>query len=195
VKTTLYRYFDSEGQLLYVGITGDNTKRQSQHRRNSFWFGEIASATFEHFVTREQAAQAEINAIKLEKPKHNVQHLNSKELKFDPIELLAKVHLLSILSGQDINRNPVEIDDAHYEFKQALDKFDLQSDQFTFDECLVMELEHLIWREVQGEIKLLNLDTCALCQSLFSSDWYGTTFAEIENKTERSRREFLNAAN
>ncbi len=77
-KTTLYRYFDSEGQLLYVGITGDNTKRQSQHRRNSFWFGKIASATFEHFDTRAEADSAETLAIKNEKPLHNIAKTSDK---------------------------------------------------------------------------------------------------------------------
>ena len=72
MKTTLYRYFDGEGQLLYVGVTGNNTKRQSQHRRNSFWFGEVASATFEYFDTREEALEAETTAIRREKPKYNI---------------------------------------------------------------------------------------------------------------------------
>ena len=53
-------------ELLYVGITGDNTKRQSQHRRNAFWFGKIASATFEHFESREDALAAEAAAIESE---------------------------------------------------------------------------------------------------------------------------------
>ena len=96
-KTTLYRYFDSEGRLLYVGITGDNTKRQSQHRRNSFWFGEIASAKFEHFDTRRDAAQAEVLAIKNEKPLHNTQHLNSKKVEWNPVQIVAKWHLVSLI--------------------------------------------------------------------------------------------------
>jgi len=192
-KTMLYRYFDSENLLLYVGITGDNTKRQSQHRRDSFWFGYIASATFEHFDTREEAAQAEIEAIQNEKPKHNTQHLNSKKSEFKPLELFAKFHLLSIMCGYDLNKKPIEIDSDHLEFKTALDKFDLKSDCFSFDECLVMELEHLIWREVQKEIELPNIDACEMCQGILTSEWFVNTLFEIENKTERSRMEFLNA--
>jgi predicted GIY-YIG superfamily endonuclease len=192
-KTTLYRYFDDTGQLLYVGITGDNTKRQSQHRRSSFWFGYIASATFEHFDTRQEAAQAEITAIQSEKPKHNSQHLNSKKAEFKPLELFAKFHLLSMMSGYDLNKKPVEIDAQHRNFKVAIDKFDLKNEFYNFDECLVMELEHLIWLEVKKEIQLPNIDTCEMCQTLLSSEWFANTLIEINNKTDRSRMEFVNA--
>ena len=194
-KTTLYRYYDSQGHLLYVGITGDNTKRQSQHRRNSFWFGEIHSATFEHFITREQASQAEVSAIQSERPRYNTQHMNSKDTEFSPTDLWAKLHLLSIMGGHDINKQPIEIDEQHREFKDALDKFDLKNDAFSLDECLVMELEHLIWRELRGEISLPNLDSCNLCQNLMASEWLQNILIALDHKTEESRRMFLNATN
>ena len=194
-KTTLYRYYDNDGHLLYVGITGDNTKRQSQHRRKSFWFGEIYSASFEHFNNRHEASQAEVAAIQSERPRYNTQHLNSKQREFSPIDLWAKLHLLGLMSGQDINKEPIEIDEDHRNFKKALDKFDLKGNDYSLDECLVMELEHLVWREVQGDISLPNLDTCNLCQNLMASEWLQDTLISLDQKTEMSRRVFLNAAN
>ena len=194
-NTTLYRYFNSEGRLLYVGITGDNTKRQSQHRRSSFWFAEIASASFVHFDTRQEASQFEIRAIKEEQPLYNTQHLNSQKNDYNPAELLAKYHLLSMLSGFDINKKLIQIDRNHNEFKKCIDLFELESDTFSMDELIAMQLEHLIWRETLGEIELLNLDNCELCVTLFNSDWYGQTLRSIDNKTEQSRRDFINATN
>ena len=194
-KTTLYRYFDNEGRLLYVGITGDNTKRQSQHRRNSFWFGEIASATFEHYESRQEACACEIRAIQEEHPLYNTQHLNSKKQEFNPAELVAKYHLLSMLSGFDINKNPIPIDRDHIEFKKSIDLFDLKNNDFSMDELIVMQLEDLVWRETLGEVELLNLDTCELCLSLFHSNWYGETLRLMDARIEKSRREFVNATN
>lgn len=194
-KTTLYRYFNSDDRLLYVGITGDNTKRQSQHKRNSFWFGEIAKATFQHFDNRGEAAQAEVTAIQNEQPLYNTQHLHSKKIEWNPIELGAKYHLLSMLHGFDINKVPIKIDVHHTEFKNCLDVFELQSDSFTMDELIAMQLEHLVWRETIGELELPNLDSCDLCVNLFNSNWFGQTLQSIDIKTEQSRRAFLNAAN
>ena len=194
-KTTLYRYFDGGGRLLYVGITGNNLKRQSQHRRNSFWFGEIASATFEHFNSREDAQQAEVSAIQNEKPLHNTQHINSKKTDLNPVQMFAKYHLVSMMAGFDLNKKPIEIDDIHRNYKLAIDKFETQSDIFTLDECLVMELEHLIWLQVQGDIELPNLDKCELCDGLFKSDWYANTLMDIERRSYVPQAEVQNATN
>jgi predicted GIY-YIG superfamily endonuclease len=192
-KTTLYRYYDEHDRLLYVGITGDNTNRQSQHRRDSFWFGEIRSAVFEHYESRELAAAAEVRAIQDEKPRYNTQHLNSKKVEFDSGELFAKFHLLTLTSGHDLNGRAVEVDADHAQYQKELSAFDLTAEGYSLDECLAMELEHLVWREVGGEVKLPNLDSCELCQKLFQSRWYLDTLEAVEIRTEQSRREFLNA--
>ena len=193
-KTVLYRYFDSEGRLLYLGITGDNTKRQSQHRRDSFWFGLIASATFEHYPTRLEALAAEKSAIQSEQPKFNTQHLHSKKPDFNPIQMFAKLHLLTLMSGFDLNKKPVEIDQNHLNFKAEIDKFDTESEIYSLDECLVMELEHLVWREVQGEVQLPNLESCELCKTVFSSDWFESTLIEIDQRYDKAKMEKQNAA-
>jgi predicted GIY-YIG superfamily endonuclease len=68
---TLYRFFDTEGRLLYVGISKFFEARLKQHYRNASWFFDSASVTLEHFETREQVEQAEAVAIKTENPVHN----------------------------------------------------------------------------------------------------------------------------
>ncbi len=70
--TTLYRYFDAEGALLYVGITNHAVLRALQHSKFSRWWPSVRSATFEHFPAREEAIAAETLAIRAERPPYNV---------------------------------------------------------------------------------------------------------------------------
>jgi excisionase family DNA binding protein len=71
---TLYRCFDASKTLLYVGISGQALSRFGQHRRGASWFKEVASVTVEHFPDRDSAHQAEVEAIRIERPLHNKVH-------------------------------------------------------------------------------------------------------------------------
>ncbi|AUQ74726.1 hypothetical protein PhaeoP71_01865 [Phaeobacter piscinae] len=71
-RTSLYRHYDGDGRLLYVGISLCHLTRLGQHRSSSEWFWDIANITVEHFETREQAVAAEAEAVRLEVPKCNV---------------------------------------------------------------------------------------------------------------------------
>lgn len=73
-RTALYRHFDAEGVLIYVGITDSMPKRTDQHRRNSAWFQFVADTTTEMFDTRTAASNAEREAIKTEGPVFNDTH-------------------------------------------------------------------------------------------------------------------------
>ena len=75
METALYRHFDAEGRLLYVGISLNAFSRLMQHRRDSAWFRQIASITVEWFPTRGKAVDAERAAIQAERPLHNVIHV------------------------------------------------------------------------------------------------------------------------
>jgi predicted DNA-binding transcriptional regulator AlpA len=46
--TTLYRFFDAEGQLLYVGITRRGANRWRNHEQVKAWWGQVSSSTVEH---------------------------------------------------------------------------------------------------------------------------------------------------
>lgn len=70
----LYRHFDADNNLLYVGISVDALKRLKQHNKKAKWFNDIAHITIEKFPDRKSVEEAEIKAIKIEKPKHNVTH-------------------------------------------------------------------------------------------------------------------------
>lgn len=74
VACALYRHFDADGQLLYVGITSDLQSRTSHHKATSAWFDKVARTTTVCFDTREAALAAEAAAITKEKPLHNRDH-------------------------------------------------------------------------------------------------------------------------
>lgn len=68
---TLYRFFNAQHELLYVGITNNPFNRFSGHSKDKDWFKEIAYSTFEHYPNRLAVDKAETRAIKSEKPKYN----------------------------------------------------------------------------------------------------------------------------
>lgn len=73
-RTALYRWYDADGVLLYVGISVDVVRRAGQHEISKPWWVEVASATVRHFDSRDEALVAEAEAIKAERPVYNVHH-------------------------------------------------------------------------------------------------------------------------
>jgi GIY-YIG catalytic domain len=70
--TCLYRHFDSSGQLVYVGIASDPFRRLSQHEKWSRWYDQIDTIKIERHPNRKAAEAAELEAIRTEKPLHNI---------------------------------------------------------------------------------------------------------------------------
>ena len=68
----LYRHFDKNQKLLYIGLTNNIHGRISGHKSASKWFLDIANITLEHFPSRFMLIEAEKEAIRNEKPEHNV---------------------------------------------------------------------------------------------------------------------------
>ncbi len=77
VTTTLYRFFDSDDRLLYVGIAGNPGRRWTRHAADKLWWGEVKRAEMAHFHSRQEALDAERDAIISERPIHNVVHARS----------------------------------------------------------------------------------------------------------------------
>jgi predicted GIY-YIG superfamily endonuclease len=97
-KTILYRYFDSDGSLLYVGITRDQAKRFSSHNRQSKWMPRAVQCTLEHFETRAEAKAAETLAIQNENPIHNIAESSKQLRKSVYWRLSAETHLIQMTS-------------------------------------------------------------------------------------------------
>lgn len=72
-RHALYRLFDSDGKLLYVGETNNPDRRLEQHRKNKPW-NQVASIAVAWLENREVALMAERAAIEVERPTWNVAH-------------------------------------------------------------------------------------------------------------------------
>jgi len=71
-RCALYRHFDTEGTLLYVGISMRPITRTKEHVTLSGWAEQIANVTIEYFPTRKEAMEAEARAVQTEGPLHNI---------------------------------------------------------------------------------------------------------------------------
>ena len=69
----LYRHFDRDGKLLYVGISRTFLTRQRAHRRANRWWDDVASITVRVYESRDACSLAETQAINTEFPYWNVQ--------------------------------------------------------------------------------------------------------------------------
>lgn len=71
LKFALYRFFDTDGALLYVGITNDLGARSRAHRKSAPWMRFVATTQTVWLDSREEVQVAEAEAIATEKPLFN----------------------------------------------------------------------------------------------------------------------------
>ena len=72
----VYRHFDSQHRLLYVGMTNDIDRRNGQHRFTAPWWNEVRSTTWTDRMTFSQARRAEQEALTGESPLNNTHMAN-----------------------------------------------------------------------------------------------------------------------
>lgn len=68
----VYRFFDDDDRLLYVGVAADVGRRIAQHRVTASWWPEATRGEFRCYPSREAALQAEALAIAVERPGRNL---------------------------------------------------------------------------------------------------------------------------
>jgi hypothetical protein len=73
-RTALYRLYDADGTLLYVGIAYRIGQRWETHARTQPWWPDVQRQTVEWYPARKDAECAERRAIRTEEPKYNVAH-------------------------------------------------------------------------------------------------------------------------
>jgi hypothetical protein len=73
-RVALYRHYDADGILLYVGISSDPKLRRRSHQRRSAWTEFAVREQVEWLPDRSTAEDAERDAIKVEKPLFNGAH-------------------------------------------------------------------------------------------------------------------------
>jgi predicted GIY-YIG superfamily endonuclease len=69
--TAVYRFYGVSGTLLYVGICDKPMQRWSQHTKKSWW-NDVHRFRLVWFPSRDEAVEAEREAIIAEKPIHNI---------------------------------------------------------------------------------------------------------------------------
>jgi len=70
-ETAVYRFFDSDGRLLYVGMSNQPIRRWYSHTERPWWrCASMYEITW--YDTGEDAAAAEMLAIRSENPLHNI---------------------------------------------------------------------------------------------------------------------------
>jgi len=73
-QQTLYRLFDENDRLLYVGIAWNVRNRFYNHKADKVWWGDVARHELEEYPDRDSVLKAEMLAIKTEFPIYNVLH-------------------------------------------------------------------------------------------------------------------------
>jgi prophage antirepressor-like protein/predicted GIY-YIG superfamily endonuclease len=68
---TLYRFFDRNGRLLYVGITHNPAARLKAHSATQAWWKRVAEVRMESYPSRDAVLEAESQAIRGENPRFN----------------------------------------------------------------------------------------------------------------------------
>lgn len=71
----VYRLYDKEGRLLYVGCS-TNVLRRIYEYSVATWYRQIDTVKIEHFATLKLALDAEKAAIFNERPIHNSNHMD-----------------------------------------------------------------------------------------------------------------------
>lgn len=92
----LYRFYDKDNRLLYVGMSLHAAKRASQHRRDKPWWNDVARMDVDHHdITEHELRRLESEAIYNDSPPHNGKRGRPPEgerVEFRlPAELLARV--------------------------------------------------------------------------------------------------------
>lgn len=112
---SLYRFYDDNKQLLYVGISSNFQARYAQHSKTSPWHHLATYSTITHFVDRESVLAAEKEAIKLEKPLFNKQHNNTNTV--------AKAHYYQILKNELSDDFHLKLYNGYRQFQQLAKDF------------------------------------------------------------------------
>lgn len=106
----LYRLFDADGALLYIGISYSAISRYAQHRASQPWIGDVCRIEIEtHDVSRAEILDIERRAIIEERPAHNVVHSNAKT-PADVAEGVADFFAAELAIGPHFHRVAVEMD-------------------------------------------------------------------------------------
>jgi predicted GIY-YIG superfamily endonuclease len=94
----LYRWFDWDDRLLYIGITRDVAVRSDSHSRSSSWARFAARCEVMRYPTREMVETVERQCIRDEQPLFNHIHNDSPEARQRLVAYLVEQGHLDLLA-------------------------------------------------------------------------------------------------
>ena len=107
---TLYRFFDANGDLLYVGITNSPPRRFQQHKTDKDWWHEVASITLAEYPTRTDLMNAEREAVKSESPRYNkMLQANGSQTASTPSQSITLSHGSFVALGLTNGKCPIGV--------------------------------------------------------------------------------------
>lgn len=96
--TWLYRWFDADDLLLYIGISDDLSARTGTHARESSWMDFADRSTKERFEDRSEALASETAAIESEQPLFNYRDNTGLAARRRLVEYLIRHERLDLLA-------------------------------------------------------------------------------------------------
>jgi hypothetical protein len=88
---SLYRYYDADGILIYVGITKRGLARNLEHASRREWWPYVSTQEVEHFAAYGEARDRERELIKERRPPFNIQHNPScQEMRREYLSAVAR---------------------------------------------------------------------------------------------------------
>lgn len=98
VPYTVYRLYDADDRLLYVGCTAHRMSRIEQHESKAWW-PEVAFVVVSHHPSRAAARRAEDDAIEAEDPVYNVRRPNGRGVSIDDMRAAAQRRVAEYRGG------------------------------------------------------------------------------------------------
>lgn len=109
--TSVYRYYDRFGVLIYVGITNQATGRNQQHNRDKEWWPFVASQEVDHYADRITALALERSLIGTFQPPFNTVHNpDHRSLRTSYLEMSAKTPTTLNLADHLAERNWIDLE-------------------------------------------------------------------------------------
>lgn len=109
----LYRFYDANSVLLYIGITRNPPARFKGHATEKSWWDMVAHIKMETLGSRDELAAAERYAIITEVPRYNVTHNDRrKDLNADPMYKAAMNALENLMDLTRYELHEIQSDGA-----------------------------------------------------------------------------------
>lgn len=166
MTTSVYRYYDSQDRLIYVGITGNQVSRIEDHARNRGWWPQVSYGKFAHYATREQALLVEANAIAEEMPMENKAGAT--------ISQEAYAHLMDVLERKFTD----------YWHTGLVEKYDeIRKDIYSFSTTpaayqIVFSLDRSIESDENQNKRKVD---CPACEDIVNSRWFQYIYPLADN--------------